>query len=204
MNAAEKIFRAFYETRERKLYFNQLKERTRLSNSSLQNALAELVKNGILQREETKANTFYSIRNGHIAALRFAEQDLERFDTLHTTVRIPLSDLLRRLPPQIVSVVLFGSAARKTERSASDIDLVIILHTHQNPKLQEMYEHETVKRCEEAKKEAEAAAIHPFSLAFTTLEEYRRSDDHLLAQARISGFPLINQQRYHEVMDDGP
>ncbi|MBD3182112.1 hypothetical protein GF312_07460 [Candidatus Poribacteria bacterium] len=45
MTAPQKIYRAFYKSRQAKLYYNQLKEITGLSDSSLQNALKKLEDN---------------------------------------------------------------------------------------------------------------------------------------------------------------
>ena len=45
MKAEEKVYKAFYDLKEPKLYYNQIKEHTNLSHSSLQNAL-EKIKNG--------------------------------------------------------------------------------------------------------------------------------------------------------------
>ena len=45
LNAEEKIYEAYLKLKFDRLYFNQLKEFTQLSNSSLQNALNKFVKN---------------------------------------------------------------------------------------------------------------------------------------------------------------
>ena len=202
MNAEAKIFRAFHELNQPKLYFSQLKDHTKLSNSSLQNVLQHLEKGDILRKEETKANTFFSIKDARITALRFAEQDIERFNGLNRMVRLPLLDFIKKLPPQVFTVILFGSAARKTEGKSSDIDLLVILHKYQDLKLQEAYDHEVGKAVEQAKKDAGATTIHAFSIVFATIENYKKKDDHLLEQARTTGFPIINQQTYYEAMQN--
>jgi len=59
MKAEEKVYMAFFELKEPKLYYNQIKEQANLSHSSLQNTLEKLKKANILSEEKTKANTFY-------------------------------------------------------------------------------------------------------------------------------------------------
>jgi predicted transcriptional regulator len=57
----EKVYRAFYDTREILLYFNQLKEITGLSDSSLANALKKLRESNEIERIKEKSNTFFRI-----------------------------------------------------------------------------------------------------------------------------------------------
>ena len=59
MKAEEKVYMAFFELKEPKLYYNQIKEQAELSHSSLQNTLEKLKKANILSEEKTKANMFY-------------------------------------------------------------------------------------------------------------------------------------------------
>ena len=63
MEAKEKVYLAYLELKQDKLYFNQLKEHTHLSNSSLQNVLIKFTELGILKIDKTKSNVFYQIKN---------------------------------------------------------------------------------------------------------------------------------------------
>lgn len=200
MDADEKIFQAFRTLRSERLYFSQIKEQTKLSNSSLQNALERLEKRRIIGKEQTKANAFYALKDRRIAALRFAALDLARFDALHNTVRLPLLDFMQRLPAALFAVVLFGSAGRKSEGRSSDIDLLVLVHAFPDKQFQARYEQTIIALCEQAKKDAEAASIHPLNIVFATIEKYRQDDDHLLLQAKSTGFPIMNHQQYYETM----
>src|SRR3989339_895117 len=83
MKAEEKIYEAYLKLKFDRLYFNQLKEFTQLSNSSLQNALNKFVKNDILIQEKTKSNTFYKIKNKKLFAIKFSEIAIRQFNELN-------------------------------------------------------------------------------------------------------------------------
>jgi len=61
MKPEDKVYNAYFESKKNILYFNEMKELSKLSDSSLANTLNKLVKNSILNREKTKSNTFYKI-----------------------------------------------------------------------------------------------------------------------------------------------
>jgi len=95
MKAEEKIYEAYLKLKFDRLYFNQLKEFTQLSNSSLQNALNKFVKNDILIQEKTKSNTFYKIKNKKLFAIKFSEIAIRQFNDLNLGVKIPLRNFLK-------------------------------------------------------------------------------------------------------------
>jgi predicted nucleotidyltransferase len=200
MHTEEKIYKAFYELKKDKIYFNELKNLIKLSNSSLQNALKNLINNKILEKQETKANTFYIIKNRKIFTIEYAKIAINKFETLHRNVRIPLKDLIKRIPKELVSVNIFGSTARNSETEKSDIDLLIILHHFENEFMQKEYEKKIIKQIEEITKDIQTQSIHHISLAFTTIKEFREGKDHLVNQAKETGFPIINEQTYFEVL----
>jgi len=126
MNSENKVFQAYFELKEDKLYFNQIKEYTNLSNSSLQNILKRLINNNIIEVNKTKSNTFYKIRDKKVFTVKFIEIALEKFNNLNRGVRIPLQNFLEQIPKDIFTIVLFGSASKKRERKDSDIDILIV------------------------------------------------------------------------------
>ncbi|MFH1174159.1 MAG: nucleotidyltransferase domain-containing protein [archaeon] len=200
MRAEDKVFSAFHESRQAKLYFSQIKDATKLSNSSLQNALEKLEKNGLIKKEETKANTFYILPASPATHVRFAQLDILRFDNLHRNIRLPLIEFIKNIPRSVVTVLLFGSAARKTEEKKSDIDILIVLHSFSTRQLQKHYEQEMLTKIENARQDAQAISLHRISTAITTTQQLREDKDHLLIQARDTGFPIYNQQQYYEVL----
>ncbi|MFW6282470.1 MAG: nucleotidyltransferase domain-containing protein, partial [Minisyncoccales bacterium] len=73
MDAKNKIINAYLSSRKLELYFNELKDLTKLSNSSLQNALKIMVSNNLLSVKKTKAHTFYKILNKKYFAIQFSD-----------------------------------------------------------------------------------------------------------------------------------
>ncbi len=202
MHAQEKIFQTFYESSKDKIYFNELKNLTKLSNSSLQNTLKLLIEGKILEKQETKANVFYIIKNKRFFILEYAKIAINKFEKLHRNVRIPLKDFIKKIPKELISIVLFGSAARGSETEKSDIDLLVILFQFDNDLIQKEYEKKIIKQIESIKNDVQTQAIHHISLAFTTLNKFREEKDYLVTQAKKTGFPIINEQKYFEVLQN--
>ena len=198
MKPEEKIYYAFYATKKEWLYFNELKLHTKMSNSSLQNALNKLISNKELQERKETSNIFYKLADKNKIMLNFSVFDLERLEKLNLNVRIPLKDFLNQIPKQIEFILLFGSSSRKEEKKESDIDLLIVLNKFLDEKLQKLYESEIKKEFEGVRKAVNVRSTHPLSLAFVNSEEFKTSKDHLLIQAKNTGFPIFGNLEYHK------
>src|SRR3989344_6071439 len=111
MNAEDKVYWAFFELKQPKLYYNQIKEHAKLSHSSLQNALEKLTKANVLDEEKTKANTFYKIKDKKFFALKFSEIAMRKFNSLSPNIKVPLKNFMKNIPEDIFTIVLFGSAS---------------------------------------------------------------------------------------------
>jgi len=188
MKAEDKIYKAFYNQKEPSLYFSQLKELTGLSNSSLQNTLNKLIQNNIISINKTKSNTFYQIKDKKIFALRSAEISANKFKKLNRGVRLPLTELLKKLPNNIYTIILFGSASRNQEKENSDIDLLLVS--------------EKKIDLEKIKKEIEIVSNHPLNIFNCNIQQLKKSDDHIIIQAKKTGFPIKGEQNYHEAILD--
>src|SRR3989339_180937 len=189
MKAEEKIYEAYLKLKFDRLYFNQLKEFTQLSNSSLQNALNKFVKNDILIQEKTKSNTFYKIKNKKLFAIKFSEIAIRQFIDLNLGVKIPLRNFLKDIAKEIYTIVLFGSASKKEEQKNSDIDLLIIVDKKMN--------------LMENKKKAEIISKYPFSIFQATISQFIENKDDIIIQARKTGFPIYKEQNFYEGILDG-
>ena len=189
MKAEEKIYQAFFDLKEPKLYYNQIKDQTNLSHSSLQNALEKLKTAGILAEEKTKANTFYSVKDKKIFTLRFSEIAIKKFSELSPNVKTPLKNFLKNLPEDIHTIILFGSASRKEETKDSDIDLLIVSNKKAD--------------FSKNKKEAEITSKYHLSIFNSTMTQFKKNKDHILIQARKTGFPIYKEQNFYEAMLDG-
>jgi predicted nucleotidyltransferase len=202
LNPIEKIYCAFYDGKQTELYYNQLKEITKLSDSSLQNALKKLEVNNEVIVKKQKANTYYSLKNKKLTALHFTAFDYEKLEMLTRDTLIPIKKFISELPKSNGFIILFGSASRKQERKDSDIDILVVLHEFNNPKLQKEYEQEMKREIEELKDRISATSIHPITVFYTTINEFKSSEDRLVTEARDTGFCIEGNLTYYEVMLD--
>ena len=188
MKPEDKIYKAYFESKKNTLYFNEIKELSKLSDSSLANTLNKLTKSNTLTQEKTKSNTFYKIKDKKLFALKFSEIAIQQFNNLNIGVKTPLRNFLKSIPKETYTIVLFGSVSRKEERKESDIDLLIIA----NKKID----------LTNNKKEAEITSKHPISLFQATIEQFLKNKDDVTIQARKIGFPIYKEQNFYEAVLD--
>jgi len=200
MNAIDKIYRAYYTSRKMSICFTELKELTALSNSSLQNSLKKFEAEKQMKKMKERANTFYTLKNSKKTVFKFSEIDVERFQKLNRNVRAPILELIEYCPKQISFILLFGSASRKKETEESDIDLMVVTHSFEDPDLKKRYVDEINNGLEYAKSKAEVLSIYPLSIVAIDIDYFITSKDHLVEQAKLTGFPVFGHQNYHEVV----
>lgn len=189
MKPEEKIYNAYFESKKSSLYFNEIKELSKLSDSSLTNTLTKLTKNNTLAQEKTKSNTFYKIKDKKLFALKFSEIAINKFNTLNLGVKTPLRNFLKNIPTEIYTIILFGSASRREEQKESDIDLLIVAEKKTDLK--------------DSKKEAELTSKHPISIFRATIPLFLENKDDVIIQARKTGFPIYKEQNFYEAVLDG-
>lgn len=189
MKPEEKIYRVYFESKKSSLYFNEIKELSNLSDSSLTATLNRLIKNNTLTQEKTKSNTFYKIKDKKLIALKFSELAIKRFQDLNRGVRVPLNNFLKELPKTIYTIILFGSASRKEERKDSDIDLLVVTDKAIN--------------LDSNKKNAEVISNHHLSIFQCKINDFLENKDHVIIQARKTGFPIYKEQNFYEAVLDG-
>jgi len=188
MKSENKIYEAFFEEKEHKLYYNQIKEITQLSHSSLQNILEKLTKLNLLKLIKTKSNTFYEMNNKKHFALKFSEIATQKFNELNTRIKTPLKHFLKEINKEIYTIVLFGSTSIKKEQKGSDIDLLVISNSKIN--------------LDNNKKEAEITSKYPISIFQATVKQFIENKDDIIIQARKNGFPIYKEQNFYEVILD--
>ncbi len=189
MKPEEKIYKAYFESKKSSLYFNEIKGLSKLSDSSLATTLNRLIKNNALTQEKTKSNTFYRIKDKKLFALKFSEIAINKFNSLNTSVKIPLRNFLKKIPQEVYTIILFGSASRKEEQKESDIDLLIVAEKKTGLK--------------DNKKEAEITSKHPISLFQATIQQFIDNKDDVIIQARKTGFPIHKEQNFYEAILNG-
>lgn len=189
MKPEEKIYKAYFESKKSSIYFNEIKELSKLSDSSLTNILTKLTKNNTLTQEKTKSNTFYKIKDKKLFALKFSEIAVQKFNSLNVSVKTPLRNFLKNIPKEIYTIVIFGSASRKEEQKESDIDLLIVAENKTDLK--------------NNKKEAEITSKHPISLFQANINQFLENKDDVIIQARKTGLPIYKEQNFYEAVLDG-
>lgn len=188
MKPEDKIYKVYFENKRNSLYFNEIKELSKLSDSSLTNTLNRLVKEGLFIQEKTKSNTFYIIKDKKLFALKFSEIAIQKFNELNIGVKVPLGHFLKNISKEVYTLILFGSASKKEEQKGSDIDILVITNKKIN-----LAPH---------KKEAEITSKYPLSLFYATIEQFLQNKDDVIIQARKTGFPIYKEQNFYEVILD--
>ncbi len=188
MKPEDKIYEAYFKSQKESLYFNELKEISGLSDSSLANTLSKLTQQKILFKNKTKSNTFYIICDKKLFALKFSELALQKFNALNRGVRIPLKNFLENMPKQIYTIIIFGSASRKKEKKGSDIDLLVVSENKFN--------------LEHHKHEGELISNFPLNIFQCGVDNFIENSDDIIIQARKTGFPIYKEQNFYEVQLD--
>lgn len=188
MKAEEKIYEAYLKSKESRLYFNQLKELTKLSNSSLQNSLDKLTKNKILLIEKKTSNTFYRIKNKKFFSLKFSEIALEKFEKLNIEIKAPLKNFIEQISKDVLTIVLFGSSSRNEQKEGSDIDLLIVSDSKES--------------FDNIKKEVNNTSNYPISIFKCSVKQFYENKDHVIIQARKTGLPIHKEQNFYEAILD--
>lgn len=188
MKPEDKVYKAYFESQKASLYFNEIKELSKLSDSSLTNTLNKLVKNNTLTQERTKSNTFYKIKDKKLFALKFSEIAIQKFNNLNINVKVPLKNFLKNIPKIIYTIILFGSASRKEEQKESDIDVLVVT--------------DKVLNLNYNKKIAETTSNHTISIFQCSTTDLQENKDHVIIQARKTGFPIYKEQNFYEVVLD--
>ncbi len=196
----ERIYKAFYEARKEKLYFNQIKDISGLSDSSLWLGLKKLKKEGEVDVIKEKANTFYRLKNKGREKISFTSFDYEQLNSLNTDVKIPLKKFLGEKPKETEFVILFGSASRNQETRDSDIDLLIVLHSFESAGTQKVYEKEVKGKLEKLRQKINASSIYPLSFFYAGIKEFMKSTDRVVQEAKATGFCVDGNMLYYDAV----
>lgn len=184
MKPEDKVVNAYYISRKNSLYYNQIKELSGLSDSSLSNTLKKMVNFQVLNLNKQKSNTYYEMLDKKYFSLLFSQIALKKFKELSLGVKKPIERLLGIIGDDIFAGILFGSASRKEETSESDIDLVIITDSDLN--------------LDSIKRKIESTSKYPLNIFQFSSKEFRENKDWVLKQAKETGFPVKGEQYFFE------
>jgi len=186
MNAVTKIYGSYFQTKKDNLYYNEIKELSNLSDSSLSRALKKLKNSKILLQEKTKSNTFYKIKDKKIFELEFSKIANKKFQELNIGVKVPLKNFLKQIPNNIFTIVLFGSSSIKEEQEGSDIDVLVVSNEKIN--------------LEEIKTKVDITSNYPISIFNCNIKQFNFNSDNIIIQAKKTGFPIYKEQNFYEVI----
>ena len=197
LTPTEKIYYVFYQTKKKQMYFNEIRVKTKMSISSLQNVLSKLEKNNEITKIKEKGNVFYNLKDRDSIALNFTKFGIQKFNNLNRNVKIPLKEFLEKIN-NISFILFFGSASIGQEKKGSDIDLLIVAYYFEEKELNEKYKKEIKINIEQIKKSVNAKSLYPLNLVFVDEKEFQMRKDYLLDEAKKTGFCIYNQQKYYK------
>ncbi len=200
LKPAEKVYKAFYDTRKKLLYFNQLKEFSCLSDSSLANALKKLQKSNEIEQIKEKSNTFYRLKDRHLTGIYFTLFDDHLLRDLNSRFGVPIREFVSEMPRAVAFAILFGSVPRKQYRAGSDIDILVVLHRFRNGTLQREYESVLKEEIDELKERVSAKSVPPLSVIYTDTGHFANAEDRLIIEAKNTGYCIYGHSQYYEVM----
>jgi len=197
LNPIERVYLTFYESKKKTMYFNEIREKAKMSISSLQNVLLRMDKSKEIIKNKEKSNTFYSLKSKEKIALNFTKFDIQKLDSLNLNIKIPLNDFLGQIN-NISFITLFGSASRGEEKKDSDIDLLIVTNHFESKSLNELYQKEIKEQIEKIKRKVNAKSLHPLSIVLINEKDYKDRKDYLLDEAKKTGFCVYNHELYYK------
>ena len=80
LNPVERVYFTFYNSKKKTMYFNEIREKAKMSISSLQNVLLKMNKFGEIIKHKEKSNTFYTLKNKEQIALNFTKFDIQKLN----------------------------------------------------------------------------------------------------------------------------
>jgi len=98
----------------------ELQTHTLLSNKTLDDALKRLRKAGVISKD----GRLYTLRDKNLAT--YAREEYVRLGELPFNVHFALLDLARLFVEQEVTLILFGSYAKLTYTTKSDLDVAVL------------------------------------------------------------------------------
>jgi len=197
LNPIERVYLTFYNSKKKTMYFNEIREKAKMSISSLQNVLLRMDKSKEIIKNKEKSNTFYSLKSKEKITLNFTKFDIQKLDSLNIDIKIPLKSFLEQIN-NISFITLFGSASRGEEKKDSDIDLLIALNHFENNRLNELYQKEIKEQIEQIKRKVNAKSLHPLSIVLINEKDYKDRKDYLLDEAKKTGFCIYNHELYYK------
>ncbi|MDP3027395.1 MAG: nucleotidyltransferase domain-containing protein [Nanoarchaeota archaeon] len=187
-----KILQLFYDNKKAGIHLREIARKTKLNENSATRFLKQLIEEGVLiSKKDGNLKKYYiNLKKLDKIGYIFTSFDLERFNKLPSLRKRAIECYLNNLGEKPIIAFLFGSTAKETFRSDSDIDLLLIV----NKKIDD----------EKAKKYADSQAglkIQSFQISYKDfLKELKLKEDKVIQSALNTGYPILNQMSFYEAV----
>jgi len=185
-----KILKCFYKNRRNPLYFREITRETGLTQTTTLAHLKALQEQRILTRIKKKAHTYYQIngKNPQVYAL-FSYLDYQHLNELPFERRSAIQEYLNQLKTKPLIALIFGSTAKKTFTSESDIDLLLVFNQKET-------------RQEKLKNDIEATTgihVQSFPIHYDYFKtQLLKQEDAVITHAIKTGFVVIGHHYFYE------
>ena len=189
-----KILQLFYAEKTAKMHLREIARKAKLHEPSTTTFLNALEKDNILTSEKDGNQKKYSLRLNYKTYAVFELFDVEKLNALPSIRKNAIKYFIDNLKEKPLIAFVFGSTAKGTYKQTSDIDLLIITNAKVNTG--------------EAEKHAEALTGIRISIFQMTLEDFSKEiklkEDPVIQSALATGYPVLNNRYYYEVLYHGP
>jgi len=187
-----KILQLFYDNKKIGIHLRDIARKTKLNENSATRFLKQLEEEGVLvSKKDGNLKKYYiNLKKLDKIGYIFTSFDLERFNKLPSLRKRAIECYLNDLEEKPIIAFLFGSSAKGTFRNDSDVDLLLIV----NKKIDD----------EKAKKYADSQAglrIQSFQIDYKSfLKELKLKEDRVIQSAINTGYPILNQMSFYDVV----
>lgn len=177
---------------EKELHLRDIAKKTKLNENSTYRFLNKLEKENILKSKKLGNLKFFSYKNNKQSYQIKSFFDIEKYEKLPHIRKTAINYYLNSLPKKPIYVLLFGSTAKNTYRTDSDIDILLIT----NEKID-------TSNSEKIADSQSAIKISTFQITYKNfIQELKLKNDFVIQSAIETGYPIINHVDYYEVLDN--
>lgn len=197
----DKIFAQFLPKLAKKYTLRKLSLLTKLSYDAAYRHVHYLIKEGTLKEEKVGAYSYVGINFESNLARKIIERvSLTKTDAFlkkDIVMKKLLEELVKELknsiPNELLSIVLYGSYAKRTQTEHSDIDLLIVVSTFDT--------RDKIERICDAAEMRYGKDIAPLITTATELRKMLKSETPTVAQEiLLDGIVLSGYEKYYSTM----
>lgn len=184
----KKIMGLFYKEKNRKIHLRQIARETELNENSVTRFLSMLERGSILKSEKEGNLKKYSIQKNKEVCALFTLFDIKKYERLPGRRKRAITYFIEELVEKPIIVIVFGSTAKEKYSDNSDIDLLLIV----NKKI-------SVEKAESSAEAQTGIRVSSIQMGYGQFrKELKIKEDHVIASAVFSGYPVTNHITYYE------